>query len=379
MKSGAIFDLMYRENKNSGQTAAKIKAHPLSVLARSANMFSKRSETSQSDAFPQCPNPDKDGLVGLGAQVIETEIRALESLLPRLDKTFVDACRCILACQGRVVVIGMGKSGHIGKKISATFASTGTPAFFVHPGEAAHGDLGMLTGGDVVLALSNSGETDEILAILPIIKRLGIPLIVLTGNRASRIARFADISIDVGVEKEACPLGLAPTASTTAALVMGDALAIALLDARGFGEEDFARAHPKGRLGRRLLLRLTDIMHTGAAMPRVTTSAAVSDALMEMTRAQLGTAVVVDENDFVLGIFTDGDLRRALDQKVDIHSARMDEVMTRDCVTVPGELLAAEGLSLMQTRKINALVVVDDAKRLAGVLNMHNFLRAGVL
>nr|VFK55457.1 MAG: arabinose-5-phosphate isomerase [Candidatus Kentron sp. TUN]VFK59268.1 MAG: arabinose-5-phosphate isomerase [Candidatus Kentron sp. TUN]VFK61461.1 MAG: arabinose-5-phosphate isomerase [Candidatus Kentron sp. TUN] len=315
----------------------------------------------------------------LGAEVIRTEIQALQSLIPRIDKTFTDACRCMLACKGRVVIIGMGKSGHIGKKISATFASTGTPAFFVHPGEAGHGDLGMLTDKDVVLALSNSGETDEILAILPIIKRLGIPLITLTGNPASHIAHLSDITIDVGVEKEACPLGLAPTASTTAALVMGDALAIALLDARGFGKEDFARAHPKGRLGRRLLLRLIDIMHTGTAMPRVKTGAAVSDALMEMTRTQLGTAVVVDQDDLVLGIFTDGDLRRALDQKIDVHSACIDEVMTGDCITVSPDMLAAEGLSMIQTRKINALIIVDNDKHLAGVVNMHDFLRAGVL
>nr|VFJ71256.1 MAG: arabinose-5-phosphate isomerase [Candidatus Kentron sp. FW] len=322
---------------------------------------------------------DTDTFMGLGVRVIETEVQALQALIPRIDGTFADACRCLLACEGRVVVIGMGKSGHIGKKISATFASTGTPAFFVHPGEAGHGDLGMLTDKDVVLALSNSGETDEILAILPIIKRLGIPLITLTGNCASHIARLSDIAIDVGVEKEACPLGLAPTASTTAALVMGDALAIALLDARGFGAEDFARAHPKGRLGRRLLLRLADIMHTGSAAPRVVTGAAVSDALMEMTRTQLGTAVVVDRDDLVLGVLTDGDLRRALDQKVDIHDACVDEVMTRNCITVSSDMLAAEGLSLMQTRKINALVVVNDNKRLVGVLNMHDLLRAGVL
>lgn len=323
--------------------------------------------------------PDARSLMNLGLSVIDTEIRALQGLLPRIDDAFARACQRILACKGRIVVTGMGKSGHIGKKIGATFASTGTPAFFVHPGEAAHGDLGMLTEKDVVLALSNSGETEEILAILPIIKRLDIPLIALTGNPASRIARLADIHIDVSVEKEACPLGLAPTASTTATLVMGDALAIALLDARGFSAEDFARSHPKGRLGRRLLLRLADIMHTGAAIPRVTIGAAVGDVLMEMTRTQLGTAVVVDQDDSVLGIFTDGDLRRALDRKIDIHSARIDEVMTRNCVTVSAELLAAEGLSLMQTLKINALVVVDDGERLAGVLNMHDFLRAGVL
>ncbi|MBT8419463.1 MAG: KpsF/GutQ family sugar-phosphate isomerase [Gammaproteobacteria bacterium] len=320
-----------------------------------------------------------DALVALGVAVIETEAQALRALIPRVDHTFVEACRHMLACEGRIVVIGMGKSGHIGKKIAATFASTGTPAFFVHPGEAAHGDLGMLTGTDVVLALSNSGETEEILDILPVIKRLDIPLIILTGSPLSHIARFADVIIDVGVEKEACPLGLAPTASTTAALVMGDALAIALLDARGFSAQDFARAHPKGRLGRRLLLRLADIMHTGRAMPRVTTDTVVGDVLMEMTRTQLGTAVVVDADDRVLGIFTDGDLRRALDQEVNIRSARIGGLMTRDCITVPADMLAVEGLVLMQTHKINALVVVDDGEHLAGILNMHDLLRAGVV
>jgi arabinose-5-phosphate isomerase len=273
----------------------------------------------------------------------------------------------------------MGKSGHIGKKIAATFASTGSPAFFVHPGEAAHGDLGMLTDKDVVLALSNSGETEEILAILPVIKRLGVPLITLTGNPRSHIARLADIVIDIGVEKEACPLGLAPTTSTTAALVVGDALAIALLDARGFSAQDFARAHPKGRLGRRLLLRLADIMHTDEAMPRVTTGATVDEVLMEMTRTQLGTAVVVAADNRVLGIFTDGDLRRALDQGMNIRNTRIDELMTRDCVTVSPDMLAAEGVALMQARKINALVIVDGDNRLAGILNMHDLLRAGVL
>ncbi|VFM96244.1 MAG: arabinose-5-phosphate isomerase [Candidatus Kentron sp. G] len=322
---------------------------------------------------------DANALMTLGAAVIETEARALQALIPRVDDTFAGACRYMLACEGRIVVIGMGKSGHIGKKIAATFASTGTPAFFVHPGEAAHGDLGMLTSRDVVLALSNSGETEEITAILPIIKRLGIPFITLTGNPSSHIARFSDIVIDVGVEKEACPLGLAPTTSTTATLVMGDALAIALLDARGFSTEDFARAHPKGRLGRRLLLRIADIMHTGSAMPRITTGAAVGDALMEMTRTQLGTAVVVDPENRVLGVFTDGDLRRALDQEIDIKIARIDELMIEGCVTVSPDMLAVEGLTLMQTRKINALVVVDEQNRLTGVLNMHDLLRSGVV
>ena len=315
----------------------------------------------------------------LGATVIRTEAQALQALVPRVNETFVAACELMLACKGRVVVTGMGKSGHVGKKIAATFASTGTPAFFLHPGEAGHGDLGMLTERDVVLALSNSGQTDEIVTILPLIKRLGVSLIAFTGNSSSHIAREADVNIDVSVEKEACPLGLAPTTSTTAALAMGDALAIALLDARGFSAEDFARAHPGGRLGKRLLLRLGDIMHTGDAMPRVTPDEPVGDALMEMTRTRLGTAAVVDNEDRVLGVFTDGDLRRALDRRVDVHHARIKDVMTANCVTVPPEMLAAEGLNIMQTRKINALVVTDSNNRLAGVLNMHDLLRAGVL
>nr|VFK40026.1 MAG: arabinose-5-phosphate isomerase [Candidatus Kentron sp. TC]VFK56628.1 MAG: arabinose-5-phosphate isomerase [Candidatus Kentron sp. TC] len=384
-KNTYIFASKVRGDASLANKSWKPIFNPMNTMNRfSQSQSLEEAETSKPgaanpEASPRFPRFDADALVGLGIEVIETEIQALRALIPRIDKAFADACRRLLACEGRVVVIGMGKSGHIGKKISATFASTGTPAFFVHPGEAGHGDLGMLTDKDVVLALSNSGETDEILAILPVIKRLGIPLIALTGNPASHIARLSDITIDVGVEKEACPLGLAPTASTTAALVVGDALAIALLDARGFRAEDFARSHPKGRLGRRLLLRLRDIMHTDAEMPRVATGVAVRDALMEMTRKRLGTAVVVDRDDRVLGIFTDGDLRRALDERVDVHGARIDEVMTRDCVTVSADILAAEGLSLMQTRKINALVVVDDDNRLAGVLNMHDFLRAGIL
>ncbi len=284
------------------------------------------------------------------------------------------------ACEGRVVVTGMGKSGHVvGRKIAATLASAGTPSFFLHPGEASHGDLGMITANDAVLALSNSGDTSEILTILPLIKRLGVPLIALTGNPDSRIAREADINIDVSVEQEACPLGLAPTASTTAALAMGDALAIALLEARGFSAEDFARSHPGGRLGRRLLLHISDVMHTGDGVPAVAASVKLSDALMEMTRARLGMTAIVDKDRKVLGIFTDGDLRRALDKQVDVHKASIDEVMTRGCITVRANLLAAEAVNIMQKHAIFALLVVDDDGRLVGALNMHDLLRAGVL
>ena len=256
-----------------------------------------------------------------GVAVIRTEANALKALVPRIDAAFAKAVELMLACQGRVIVSGMGKSGHIAGKIAATFASAGTPAFFVHPGEASHGDLGMITSNDVVLALSNSGETAEIITILPLIKRRGVPLITLTGNTNSRLAEMANVNIDVSVKKEACPLGLAPTASTTAALAMGDALAIALLEARGFSTEDFARSHPGGRLGRRLLLHISDIMHTGDGVPHVTSEVVLRDALVEMTRSGLGMTAVVDDEHRVIGIFTDGDLRRALDRKVDVHQA----------------------------------------------------------
>ena len=325
------------------------------------------------------PLPDESALRASGVSVIETEARALAALAARVDGKFVAACRIMLSCHGRVVATGMGKSGHVARKIAATLASAGTPAFFLHPGEASHGDLGMITGADVVLALSNSGETGEILTILPIIKRLGIPLVALTGNGRSRLANEADVHIDVGVEQEACPLGLAPTASTTAALAMGDALAIALLEARGFSADDFARSHPGGRLGRRLLLHIGDVMHTGADVPKVDAGQAVSSALVEMTRSRLGMAAVVDAGDRVLGVFTDGDLRRTLENDVDMKRMRIGEVMTRDCVTVTPEMLAAEAVNLMQQRAVSALPVVDGAGRLVGALNMHDLLRAGVL
>jgi arabinose-5-phosphate isomerase len=278
-----------------------------------------------------------------------------------------------------VVVIGMGKSGHIGGKIAATLASTGTPAFFVHPGEASHGDLGMITASDVVLALSNSGETAEIITILPIIKRLNVPLITLTGNPESTLAKAATANINVRVEREACPLDLAPTASTTAALVMGDALAIALLEARGFTKEDFARSHPGGALGRRLLLLIDDLMHTGDAIPAVGPDTLLSNALMEMTRKGLGMTAVVDAQRRLVGVFTDGDLRRAIDHKVDVHVARVGEVMTTNCKTMHPGMLAAEALQLMDSKMINALPVVNDDNELVGALNMHDLLRAGVV
>lgn len=318
-------------------------------------------------------------LRALGRSVIETEAQALVALISRIDGNFVAACNYMLACQGRIVVLGMGKSGHIGGKLAATLASTGTPAFFVHPGEASHGDMGMITAKDVTVAISNSGETDEIIVLLPLIKRLGVPLITLTGNPSSTLARAASVNIDVSVAKEACPLGLAPTSSTVAALAMGDALAIALLQSRGFSAEDFALAHPGGTLGRRLLLRIGDIMHRGGEMPTMGPRDLLKDALVEMSRKGLGMTAIVDERLRVAGIFTDGDLRRALDRGVDVHSARMQEVMTRECMTVIEACLAAEALSLMQQCRINALLIVDAERTLLGVVNMHDMLRAGVV
>lgn len=285
----------------------------------------------------------------------------------------------MLACEGRIVVTGMGKSGHIGGKIAATLASTGSPAFFVHPGEASHGDLGMITGKDVVLAMSNSGETAELLTILPIIKRLGVPLIALTGNPASNLAREADVHIDISVAHEACPLNLAPTSSTTATLAMGDALAVALLEARGFTELDFARSHPGGSLGRRLLLHISDIMHTGPEVPVVSEQAQLRDALIEMTNKGLGMTAVVDEHGKLTGIYTDGDLRRTLDREIDIHGCRVRDVMHTGCKTATPDMLAAQALQIMQENKINALLIVDRQQRLTGAINMHDLLRAGVV
>ena len=322
---------------------------------------------------------DREQLCASGLMVIRTEAAAIAALEARIDDSFVSACELMLGCKGRVVVTGMGKSGHVGRKIAATLASAGTPAFFMHPGEASHGDLGMITATDVILALSNSGETEEILTILPLIKRLGVPLITLTGNERSRLARDAEVNIDVSVEQEACPLGLAPTASTSAALAMGDALSIALLQARGFGPEDFARSHPGGKLGRRLLLRIRDIMHTDDGVPQVAVTATLSEALMEMTQKSLGMTAVVNADGRVAGIFTDGDLRRMLDSEVDARRTCIAEVMTRECVTVRADMLAAQALKIMEQHAVNALLVVDADGRPEGALNTHVLLRSGVL
>lgn len=321
---------------------------------------------------------DED-IQALATAVIQTEMKAVAKLAERIDVQFVHACHLLLECKGRVVVTGMGKSGHIAGKIAATLASTGTPAFFVHPGEASHGDLGMITRQDVVLALSNSGETEEILTILPIIKRLGVPLVAMTGNAESALARLASVHIDVGVEQEACPLGLAPTSSTTAALVMGDALAVSLLQSKGFTRDDFALSHPGGSLGKRLLLQVGDIMHRDSEVPMVDDSVLVSKALLEMTEKKLGMTAIVDENRRVMGIFTDGDLRRMLEKNLDVHATRVASVMSSPCTVITKDILAAEAMQIMETKKINALLVVDENRYLRGALNMHDLLRAGIV
>ena len=323
---------------------------------------------------------DADAIIDSARTVIATEADAIRALEPRIGQDFVEACRLILGCAGRVVVIGMGKSGHIARKVAATLASTGTPAFFVHPGEASHGDLGMILPQDVVLALSNSGETDEILFILPVIKRQGIPLIAVTGNDQSSLAKQADLHLDTSISVEACPLGLAPTASTTAALVMGDALAVALLEARGFTSEDFARSHPAGSLGRRLLLHISDIMHTGDGIPTVSPDASLTEALMEMTRKHLGMTAVIDADRQLLGVFTDGDLRRALDDDgVDLRGASVAALMTRGPKTIGADKLAIEAAQLMEKHQIHALLVVDERQKVVGALNIHDLLRARVV
>jgi len=322
---------------------------------------------------------DSTALKSLAQAVVSTEAAAVASLESRIDDTFVAACRVILACRGRIVVIGMGKSGHIAGKIAATLASTGTPAFFVHPADASHGDLGMITGDDVVLMLSNSGETDEVKQIVPLLKRLGVSIIAMTGKPTSTLARHANININVEVTAEACPLGLAPTSSTTAALVMGDALAVALLETRGFTAEDFARSHPAGQLGRRLLLHIGDIMHSGDEMPVVPETASLSQAIMEMTRKRLGMVAITTEDMKVLGVYTDGDLRRTMEQALDLHNTLIGEVMTRNGKSILATALAVEAMELLQKHKVQGLLVVDKQSRLQGVLNFHDLLQAGVV
>jgi arabinose-5-phosphate isomerase len=319
-------------------------------------------------------------LADSGRRVFEIEREGLAAVAARIDGHFAAVCRAMLACAGRVVCMGMGKSGHVARKIAATLASTGTPAFYVHPGEAGHGDLGMITDRDVVLALSYSGESDEILTLLPVLKRQGNLLIAMTGRPQSTMAREADLHLDVSVPAEACPLALAPTASTTASLAMGDALAVALLEARGFTSDDFARSHPAGALGRRLLLHIADVMHAGDDIPRVGAGATLGDALLEMSRKRLGMTAVVDDDGRLLGLYTDGDLRRSLaDPATDVRDTRIDRLMTRTPVTIDADALAAEAAQLMETHKINALLVIDGERRVVGALNIHDLLRARVV
>lgn len=320
-----------------------------------------------------------DELLALAGEVLDIEARAVDTLRSRLNTDFVAACRVCMDTPGRIVVTGMGKSGHIGNKIAATLASTGTPAFFMHPGEASHGDLGMITGQDVLLAVSYSGETDEILTILPLVKRMGAKLLSLTGNPGSTLATAADVHLDVSVSEEACPLNLAPTASTTATLAMGDALAVALLKLRGFTAEDFAMSHPSGSLGKRLLLRVADVMRTGQDIPQVPPDARLTTGLLEMSQKGLGMTAIVDAQARILGIFTDGDLRRALDADMDIQKLAMHEIMHTKCKTTTSDILAAEAVHLMEENQITSLLVADDENRLIGALNIHDLFRAGIM
>lgn len=333
---------------------------------------------------PTAPAPaheaDDAALIHSGREVLRIEVQALQALEARIDTAFAEACRVLLDCRGRVICTGMGKSGHIASKVAATLASTGTPAFFVHPGEASHGDLGMIIDADVVLALSNSGETDELLTILPVLARKGNRLVALTGRPGSTLARHADVHLDVSVPLEACPLGLAPTSSTTAALAMGDALAVALLDARGFTSDDFARSHPAGALGRRLLLHIHDVMHSDEAVPKVREDATLSEALVEISRKRLGMTAVVDAEDRLLGVYTDGDLRRTLDDTLlDLRQTPVHTLMNRSPKTIGPDQLAIEAARLMESHQINALLVVDGRQRLVGALNIHDLLRARVV
>jgi arabinose-5-phosphate isomerase len=335
---------------------------------------------SEMATSPPSPPDSSNALADSGRRVFEIEAQALTAVASRLDGDFSAACRLMLDTRGRVVCTGMGKSGHIARKIAATLASTGTPAFYVHPGEAAHGDLGMITDADVVLALSYSGESDEILLLLPVLRRQGNKLIAMTGRVNSSLAREADVHLDVSVPAEACPLDLAPTSSTTASLTMGDALAVALLEARGFTADDFARSHPAGALGRRLLLHISDVMHAGADVPRVGADATLSEALVEMSRKRLGMTAIVDGDGRLLGLFTDGDLRRALDDReVDVRNTRIADVMTRSPKTIGSDALAVEAAQLMEAHKIGGLLVIDADSRVVGALNIHDLLRARVV
>lgn len=312
-------------------------------------------------------------------RTIKIEQQAIAALFDRIDTSFAEACELMKTCKGRVIVTGMGKSGHIANKIAATFASTGTPSFFVHPGEASHGDLGMITGNDVVLAISNSGNTAEITTILPLIKRMGAPLISMTGNPSSTLATQSNIHLDINIKEEACPLGLAPTSSTTATLVMGDALAVALLESKGFSETDFAFSHPGGSLGKKLLLTVNDIMHKGDRIPVVIEGTPLSEGLMEISNKGFGMTAIVDSQKKLTGLFTDGDLRRAFDSKIDMLTTSIDQVMTTNCKTIQADILAAEALQIMEQNKITGLLVTDEQNRIVGILHMHDLIHAGVI
>ncbi|KZZ57417.1 D-arabinose 5-phosphate isomerase [Oleiphilus sp. HI0125] len=314
-----------------------------------------------------------------GKRTIEIERDAVNALLERIDSSFEKACELMLQCSGRIVVTGMGKSGHIANKIAATLASTGTPAFFVHPGEASHGDLGMITKQDVVLAISNSGQTEEVVTILPLIKRMGAPLISMTGKQSSALATASDVSLDISISKEACPLGLAPTSSTTVTLALGDALAVALLEARGFSEEDFAFSHPGGSLGRKLLLTVEQLMHTGDRIPEVSPATPLTEGLFEISDKGFGLTAIVNDAKEIQGLFTDGDLRRAFDDKLDLHNTEISKVMTKNCKTIQSKALAAEALQVMEEYKITGLLVSDEENKLVGVIHMHDLLKAGVV
>ncbi len=322
---------------------------------------------------------EADKICALARAVITNEAEAIHKLAARINENFVKACQHLLATRGRIIVMGMGKSGHIARKLAATFASTGSPAFFIHPAEAKHGDFGMITKDDAILALSNSGETSEIMDILPLIKQLGLPLITLTGNPNSTLATTATVNLDVSIEKEACPLGLAPTTSTTAALVMGDALAVSLLEKKGFTAEDFAFSHPGGTLGRRLLLRVNDLMHMADEMPRVAPDATLKTVLMEMTQKKLGMTTILSDTDELLGIFTDGDIRRAFENGININQTRIQDIMTRNPKVIPATMLAEEALRIMETYRITALIVADAQRTALGVVHMHDILRAGIM
>jgi len=321
----------------------------------------------------------EDAALAIAREVLEIEAKAVSDLIGRLDQRFVQAVDTILNCRGRVVVSGIGKSGHIARKIASTLASTGTPAFFVHPAEASHGDLGMVARDDVFIALSNSGESEELLAIIPLLKRQGAKLVAMTGNPQSALAREADIHLYGGAEKEACPLNLAPTASTTAALALGDALAVALMQAKGFTRDEFAASHPGGTLGRKLLTHVRDVMRTGEDAPRVAHTATAMDGMLEISRGRMGMTTVVDERGRVIGIFTDGDLRRSLQKSVDLRSAPIADIMTRGPRTIGPDKLAAEAVQIMELYKVNQLVVVDEDQKLLGALNMHDLYRAKVI